>query len=135
MTWVSNTIIAIGAIALLTLGGVLALQDKTATAGAILGFGFLLVVLLLLAKFKRFKGFGFEAELWDQKQVEAAALVDKLTALATLASEQVALISAKRGMWDAGLSNAAGRPNEAGRRGTRRERRSETPNRRDVGSH
>ena len=39
---------------------------------------FLFVVLLLLAKFKRFKGFGFEAEMWEEKQEEAAALVKSL---------------------------------------------------------
>jgi hypothetical protein len=31
-----------------------------------------------LAKFKRFKGFGFEAEMWEEKQEEAAALVESL---------------------------------------------------------
>lgn len=105
MTWISNIIITSGAAGLLALGAYLAAQDKTATAGTVLGFGFLLVALLLLAKFKRIKGFGFEAEMWDEKQVQAAALVDKLTALATLTSEQVALISAKLGLWDAGFSN------------------------------
>lgn len=105
MKWVSNVIITVGAISLLTVGAYLALQDKTASASAALGFGFLLVVLLLLAKFKRFRGFGFEAEMWDEKQVQAAVLVDKLTALAMLTSEQVALISAKLGLWSGGLTN------------------------------
>jgi hypothetical protein len=44
----------------------------------VLGFEFLFVVSLLLAKFKRVKGFGFEAEMWEEKQEEAAALVASL---------------------------------------------------------
>lgn len=105
MSWASNVIIALGAIALLSAGTYLGLQNESASAGTVLGFGFLLVVLLLLAKFKRIKGFGFEAEMWDEKQIQAAVLVDKLTALATLTSEQVALISAKLGLWDSALTN------------------------------
>lgn len=105
MTWVANIIITLGAIFLLGVGIYLAVQDKTATAGTALGFAALFVVLLLLAKFKHVKAFGFEAEMWEQKQVEAAALVDKLTALATLTSEQVALISAKLGLWSGALTN------------------------------
>ena len=36
--------------------------------GAAWGLAFLLMILLLLSKFKRFKGFVFEAELWEEKQ-------------------------------------------------------------------
>jgi len=32
-----------------------------------------------MSKFKHVTGFGFEAETWDEKQVEAAQLVDQLS--------------------------------------------------------
>jgi preprotein translocase subunit SecY len=76
---VTNRILYIGAPALLVVGIVVAILDRGAPSIiAVRGTGFLLVVLLLLAKFKRFKGFGFEAEMWEEKQEEAAVLVDEL---------------------------------------------------------
>jgi len=90
MKWVSNTIISAGAILLLITGVCLAVtRDNPASAGVLLGFGFLFVVLLLLAKFKRFKGFGFEAETWEEKQQEAAALVESLKRLQLVYSKAV----------------------------------------------
>ena len=68
MNRVSNIIISLGAVALLSAGIFLAISDRVAAATLLLGIGFLFVVLLLLAKFKRFKGFGFEAEMWEEKQ-------------------------------------------------------------------
>src|ERR1700720_4473031 len=79
MQLVANIIVSLGAVALIIVGIYVAILDRSApTITAVLGTGFLLVVLLLLAKFKRFKGFGFEAEMWEEKQEEAAVLVDEL---------------------------------------------------------
>jgi hypothetical protein len=64
------------------------------------------VALLLIAKFKRFKGFGFEAEMWEQKQIEAAALIDQLRSLSKVISRQMASIAARVGLWDSALSLA-----------------------------
>lgn len=76
---VANIIVSLGAFALLIVGICLAILDRGAPSIiAVLDTGFLFVVLLLLAKFKRFKGFGFEAEMWEEKQEEAAVLVDEL---------------------------------------------------------
>jgi hypothetical protein len=99
-------IIAVAACALIVLGIYLALADRAASAATAWGFGFLLVILLLLTKFKRFKGFGFEAELWEQKQVEAANLIDQLKSLAKLMSKQMAMVAARIGLWDSALSMA-----------------------------
>lgn len=104
MKWVANIIISLGAVALLSTGIYLAVIDRTTTATAILGFAFLFIVLLLLAKFKHIKGFGFEAEMWEEKQEEAALLVDRLTVLSATVSQQMALIAAKLGLWDSGLT-------------------------------
>jgi len=79
MQLVANIIISLGAFTLLIVGIYLAILDRGAsTMTVVLGTGFLFVVLLLLAKFKRFKGFGFEAEMWEEKQEEAAGLVKEL---------------------------------------------------------
>ena len=90
MQVVANIVIALGAVGLLAVGGHLGFADKTASASAVLGFAFLLVVLLVAAKFKRVKGFGFEAEMWEQTQVEAAELVERLTHLSNAVAKQVA---------------------------------------------
>jgi hypothetical protein len=103
MNYVSNIIISVGAILLLSVGIHLAISDKVAAFTSILSFAFLFVVLLLLAKFKRIKGFGFEAEMWEEKQEEAAVLVERLTLLSTTVSQQVALIAAKLGFTMAAL--------------------------------
>ena len=79
MQMVANIIVAFGAIFLLGAGIRLAFLDRgAATITVFLGIGFLFVVLLFLAKFKRFKGFGFEAKMWEEKQEEASSLVDSL---------------------------------------------------------
>lgn len=104
MKWIANTIITIAAAGLLALGGYLNFNDRTASATSALGFGFLLVVLLLLAKFKRFKGYGFEAEMWEEKQAEAAKLVERLSTLSDAVAQQVALFASKLGLWDSALT-------------------------------
>jgi len=97
-------LIAIAAYTLIGAGICLAFVDRSASAATAWGFGFLLVILLLLTKFKRFKGFGFEAELWEQKQAEAAALIDQLKSLSKLVSKQMASVAARVGLWDSALS-------------------------------
>jgi hypothetical membrane protein len=79
MEIVSNFILSIAAIALLSVGIYLALNDRTATSASVLTFASLFVALLLLAKFKRLKIVGIlEAEMWEEKQEEAAAILENL---------------------------------------------------------
>jgi hypothetical protein len=105
MQVVANIVIALGAVGLLAVGGYLGFADKTASASAVLGSAFILVVLLVVAKFKRVKGFGFEVEMWEQTQVEAAELVERLTDLSNAVAKQVALIASKLGLWRSALSH------------------------------
>jgi hypothetical protein len=84
----------------------LAFTDRSGAATSAWGIAFLLTVLLLLAKFKRFKGFGFEAELWEQKQAEAAALIEQMKSLSKLIGRQMASVAARLGLWDSALSLA-----------------------------
>jgi hypothetical protein len=100
--WIS----AVAAVALFVVGVVLAFTDRAASAGAAWGFAFLLMILLLLSKFKRFKGFGFEAELWEEKQAEAASLVDQLRGLSKVIIKQMGGMAARMGLFDSALSLA-----------------------------
>lgn len=97
-------IIAFCAIVLFGVGIGLAFTDRSAVAISSWGMAFLLTVLLLLSKFKHFKGFGFEAELWEQKQAEAAEIVDQMKSLSKLVSWQVSSMAARIGMWDSAFS-------------------------------
>jgi len=58
-----------------------------------------------MSKFKHVTGFGFEAETWDEKQVEAAQLVDQLSSASEALSQQVALVASRLGLWGSGLTN------------------------------
>jgi hypothetical protein len=68
------TVWTVAAVALLFMGAVVAFRKtaKTATVASLLSIGFLTLVLLQISKFTHINGFGFEAETWDQKQIEAA---------------------------------------------------------------
>jgi hypothetical protein len=104
MELVTGVIIAVAAVSLFGVGiRLLLIGGSAATA---LTFAFLLTVLLLLSKFKRFKGFGFEAEMWEQKQEEAAALINHLKGLSKVASRQTASLAARVGLWNSALSLA-----------------------------
>jgi hypothetical protein len=100
-------IIAVCGIVLFGVGAGLASTDCSAAATSAWGFAFLLMVMLLLSKFRRFKGFGFEAELWEQKQADAAALVDQMKSLSKLLSRQMASVAARLALM--GFSFLAGR--------------------------
>jgi hypothetical protein len=94
-----------GAIVLFGIGFQKLRADRTASASAALSFGFLLLILLTISEFKHVKGFGFDAETWDQQQVEAATLVSQLQGATVATSKELALIASKIGLWDNGPSN------------------------------
>lgn len=64
--------------------------------------GLLLTFLARFSQFKRFKGWGFEAEMWEEKQQEAEQLVESLKKVATLTAREVMLQSIKSGRWGSG---------------------------------
>jgi hypothetical protein len=102
------TLTAILATALIAAGIYLCFRTPRATAptiGAVLSTGFLILLLLHMSKFKHVKGFGFDAETWDEKQVEAAKLVDQLSSVSEALSQQVALVASRLGLWGSGLTN------------------------------
>ena len=98
---------AFGAMAILLFiaGAYLALSDRWRSALAVLTCGFLIVLVVSIARFKVVEGpWGFRAETWDQKQVEAAVLVDKLSILSDGLAEQVSLVVSRLGLWDSAYS-------------------------------
>jgi hypothetical protein len=104
----SYVITAFAAVALLGIGIFSLCRRETsskAAVTAVLSFGFLALLLLNMSKFKHVKGFGFEAETWDQKQVEAAKLVDQLSSTSEALSQQVALLASRLGIFGASLTN------------------------------
>jgi len=102
----SPWIVAFAACAMILVGVGLAFTDRAASADAAWGIGFLLMALVLISKFKRFKGFGFEAEMWEQKLEKAATLIDQLQSMSKILSKQVASVAARAGLWDSALSLA-----------------------------
>ena len=85
-------------------GVVLGFESKTAAAGITFTAAICCLIFSYLSRFKRFKGLGVEAELWDQTKDEAALLVKTLRSLATVVSEQLVVLSARTGRWDAAMS-------------------------------
>ncbi|MDR3570664.1 MAG: hypothetical protein P4L81_00470 [Candidatus Pacebacteria bacterium] len=68
-----------------------------AAGSALFGMGFFSFFYSNLARFKKFKGLGFEAELWDDKQKEAAALIERLKGIVSVYSHEIVMGSVMRG--------------------------------------
>lgn len=64
--------------------------------------GLLQLLLFHLARFKRFKGLGFEAELWEDKQKEAADLIDRLKGIVSVYTREIVMGDVMRGRWGGG---------------------------------
>ena len=78
-------------------GIVLGFMTGAGPATATFAAGVFCLIFAFLSRFKRFKGLGIEAELWEQKQEEAAQLVETLRSLSVVASEQLINLSARMG--------------------------------------
>jgi hypothetical protein len=98
-------VIIIFAFVLFVVGAFLYFQKATVPASSAMGFVLLLVFVLTISNYKRIKFWGLEAEMWEDKQVQAAKLIDRLELLTRTSSQQLALIASKLGLWDSGLSN------------------------------
>jgi hypothetical protein len=64
---------------------------KITEAAVIFGLGFLSFIYANIARFKRFKGLGFEAELWEDKKKEAADLIERLRDVVSIYTREVIL--------------------------------------------
>lgn len=71
-------------------------------ASAAFGMGFLCALYSSVARFKRFKGFGFEAELWEDKQREAEELIERLKGIVAIYSREIVLARVTQDRMDSG---------------------------------
>lgn len=63
--------------------------EQVTEAVAVFGLGFLSFIYANVSRFKRFKGLGFEAELWEDKQKEAADLIERLREVVSIYTREV----------------------------------------------
>ncbi|MBI5426780.1 MAG: hypothetical protein HZA02_00705 [Nitrospinae bacterium] len=64
------------------------------------------LIFVFLSKFKRFKGLGLEAEMWEDKMEEANVLIEKLQALAIATAQPILKIVTRIGYWDSSFSSS-----------------------------
>lgn len=98
-------LVAIAVLAVVSLGGAiwLGFHDRTASGGLLAGLGLLLLAFVQLSRFKRFKGMGFEAELWEAKQEEAEDLINRTRALLAILSAATLRSAPRMGRWMVGF--------------------------------
>lgn len=77
--------------------------EKVAEAAVVFGLGFLSFIYANVARFKRFKGLGFEAELWEDKKKEAAGLIERLREVVSIYTREVILQKVRSGRWSGKL--------------------------------
>ncbi len=78
--------------------------DKVTGGSIVCVLGLMLFVFAFLSRFKRFKGLGIEAELWEEKQEEADKLIKKLQALSVIVCRPVMQIGSRVGRLSGHLS-------------------------------
>ena len=77
---------------------------KVTEASAIFVMAFISFVWSNLSRFKKFKGIGFEAELWEDKQKEAADLIDRLKNVVAIYTREIVLANIMRARIPAGIN-------------------------------
>jgi hypothetical protein len=77
-------------------------QEQVTLATASFAMSFLCFIYSNVSRFKRFKGLGFEAELWEDKQKEAAELIDRLKNIVSIYTREVVLQKVTQGRWGNG---------------------------------
>lgn len=78
------------------------LQNQVPTGAALFGMAFFSFFYANLARFKKFKGLGFEAELWEDKQKEAADLIDRLKSIVSTYTREIVMENVMRGRFTSG---------------------------------
>ncbi|WP_051442621.1 hypothetical protein [Mesorhizobium sp. WSM3626] len=73
--------------------------EKVTEAAVVFGLGFLSFIYANVARFKRFKGLGFEAELWEDKQQEAADLIERLKNVVSIYTREIIMSKVTEGRW------------------------------------
>lgn len=84
-----RVLFSIAGIVLLTHSMFLIFTDHVTNAAVVFGLGFLSFVYANVSRFKRFKGLGFEAELWEDKKKEAENLIKRLKNIVSIYSREL----------------------------------------------
>lgn len=77
-------------------------QEKLAFFSTTFAVSFFCFFYSNLARFKRFKGLGFEAELWEDKQKEAADLIERLKSVVSVYTREIMMSRVMMGRWGGG---------------------------------
>lgn len=72
-------------------------EQDVAAASAAFAMAFFSFIFSNIARFKRFKGLGFEAELWEDKQKEAEQLIDRLKSVVSVYTREVVMQKVMQG--------------------------------------
>ena len=78
------------------------LNGDEAGGSATFAMAFFSFIYANISRFKRFKGLGFEAELWEDKQKEAEQLIDRLKAVVSVYTREIVMGRVKQGRWGDG---------------------------------
>lgn len=81
----------------------LGLHDRVPAGTLLAALGLVLLAFVQLSRFKHIKGLGFEAELWEAKQEEAAELIDQTRALLKILSAAMLRSAPRMGRMMAGF--------------------------------
>lgn len=73
------------------------LRAEVTGATAAFAMFFLCLIYGNVSRFKRFKGLGFEAELWEDKQKEAADLIDRLKNIVEVYTREIVMMKVMAG--------------------------------------
>lgn len=101
---VARALIFSMSIFLFLVGTVLAAIERVGSATAVYTAAILLLVFAFLNEFKRFKGFGVEAELLDRKIKEADFILERLRNVIVPIAEMLVMSSVRMGRWDTALT-------------------------------
>ncbi|MGH8710524.1 MAG: hypothetical protein ACREVA_04305 [Burkholderiales bacterium] len=93
------------AVALFAAGVCLSFLDKTGSATVTYTAAVLCLIFVFLSEFKRFKGFGLEAELLEKRIEQANVLISQLRTLLEPISELLFTMVARAGRWSSRLPN------------------------------
>ncbi len=78
------------------------LKAEVAGATATFVMFFLCLIYGNVSRFKRFKGLGFEAELWEDKQKEAADLIERLKNIVQVYTREIVMTKVMAGRFGGG---------------------------------
>jgi hypothetical protein len=99
-------VLCLGSMLLFALGAYLAYEDKVGSATTVFGSAIVCTIFVYLTRFKTFKGFGIQAELWEDKQIEAAKLIDSLKPMTNELGRLLITIAARMGRCNSAMNRA-----------------------------